>query len=153
MKKRSHILDRTGMLLQQSWTEDIGSLWPAILHPCEMKPAPEGKSVPHVRLALEFNAKSTSSSGKHGASMDSKRRHQVRPVNTLANSSSHPPHEIVFWVNFTDKDINAQEGQLALNHTADGESHLLDPNSMLFHGTEAFLRTERWLQRMGEIET
>lgn len=132
MKKRSHIMDRTGTLLQQFWTEDIGSLWPAILHPYEMRPAPVGTSVPHVWLALEFNAKSTLLSGKHGASMDSKRRHQVLPVSTLANSSSHPPCKIVFWVHFRDKDINAQEGQLALNHTADGESHLPNPNLCSF---------------------
>lgn len=47
-------------------------------------------------------------------------------------SSSHPPCKIVFWVHFRDKDINAQEGQLALNHTADGESHLPDPNLCSF---------------------
>lgn len=40
---------------------------------------------------------------------------------------------------------------MVLNHTADGESHLPEPNSMLFHGIKAFPRTERWLQRMGEI--
>lgn len=43
-----------------------------ILHPCETRLTWEGKSVPHVQLALDFNTRACTSPGKHEASVDSR---------------------------------------------------------------------------------